>query len=230
MKKKHSVVISILLVCTFLLCACNFSSSNTSSSHSDSDTIRFATGGTSGTDYTYGSALSQVFNEKLENVNLTVQSTGAGKANIFAIEDDKADLAIVGNDVLYYAYQGTDLFAADGAITGFSAVAALYPEVCQIIARKDLTAIEDLKGLRISVGNTNSSVESNAREILEAYGISFDDIIVQHLGLSDSVDALKSNKIDAFFCTTDLSDSPSLHLMMQMQSVSCQLTMHIPKS
>ena len=57
------------------------------------------------------------------------------------------------------------------------------------------------KGKRVSVGDAGSGVEFNARQILEAYGISFDDIEVNNLGFGDSSDALKDGKIDAFFCT-----------------------------
>ena len=51
------------------------------------------------------------------------------------------------------------------------------------------------------MGDAGSGVEFSARQILEAYGISFDDIEVNNLGFGDSSDALKDGKIDAFFCT-----------------------------
>ena len=57
------------------------------------------------------------------------------------------------------------------------------------------------KGKRVSVGDAGSGVEFNARQILEAYGISFNDIEDNNLGFGDSSDALKDGKIDAFFCT-----------------------------
>ncbi|MCL1929322.1 MAG: TAXI family TRAP transporter solute-binding subunit, partial [Treponema sp.] len=49
-------------------------------------------------------------------------------------------------------------------------------------------------------GDAGSGAEFNARQILEAYGISFDDIGKQNLGFGASADALRDNKIDAFFC------------------------------
>ena len=100
-----------------------------------------------------------------------------------------------------YGYKGTDLFAEEGAADQFNTVAALYAEVCQVVATKDITSIEDLKGKRVSVGDAGSGVEFNARQILEAYDITFEDIDVNNLGFGDSSDALKDGKIDAFFCT-----------------------------
>ena len=134
-------------------------------------------------------------------MNINVQSTGASKANIYLVNDGEADLAIVQNDVMDYAYNGTDLFAEEGAAKDFTTVAALYAEVCQIVSSGDIKSVADLKGKRVSVGDAGSGVEFNARQILEAYDISFDDIQVNNLGFGDSADALKDGKIDAFFCT-----------------------------
>lgn len=186
-----------------------------------SQTLKFATGGTTGTYYAYGGVISNILNSKLSTSQLNVQSTGASKANIFLIEDGEADVALVQNDVMDYASKGTDLFAEDGAVTGFSTAAALYAEVCQIISSGDIKTIEDLKGKRISVGDAGSGVEFNARQILEAYGITFEDIEVNNLSFGDSADALKDGKIDAFFCTagapttaiSELSTTNSMNLL-----------------
>lgn len=163
--------------------------------------ITMGTGGTTGTYYAFGGVIANVLNGKNVGVNINVQSTGASKANIYLVNDGEADMAIVQNDVMDYAYSGTDLFADEGAATGFSTVAALYAEVCQVVSTGDIKSIGDLKGKRVSVGDAGSGVEFNARQILEAYGISFDDIQVNNLGFGDSSDALKDGKIDAFFCT-----------------------------
>ena len=140
------------------------------------------TGGTTGTYYAYGGVLANILNGKMSSAQINVQSTGASKANIFLIDDKEADLAIVQNDIMDYAFNGSDLFAEDGAVTSFSSVAGLYAEVCQIVASGDIKSIADLKGKRVSVGDAGSGVEFNSRQILEAYDISFDDIEVNNLG------------------------------------------------
>ena len=187
----------------------------------DAVSLKMATGGTTGTYYAYGGVIANILNGKLGSLQLNVQSTGASKANIFLIDDGEADVAIVQNDVMDYASKGTDLFEEDGAIESFSAGAALYAEVCQIISSGDIKSVEELKGKRVSVGDAGSGVEFNARQILNAYGISFDDIEVNNLGFGDSADALKDGKIDAFFCTagapttaiTELATTNSINLL-----------------
>jgi len=162
-------------------------------------TLKMATGGTTGTYYAFSGAISQVLSEKIDNLTFDIQSTGASKANIYLIADKEADIGIVQNDVMYYAYNGIDLFDGE-AVKGFSAMAGCYAEVVQIVSKKSINSIEDLKGKRVSVGDVGSGCEFNARQILEVYGMTFDDIEVHNLSFNDSATALKDDKIDAFFC------------------------------
>ena len=188
MKKIIALLLALTMV--FALCACGKSATK----------LTYATGGTSGTYYGFSGVIANVLNEKLKDtLNLNVESTGASKANIQLIATGDADIAIVQNDVMYYAYTGTDLFAGGDPITGFSAVCSCYPEYVQILAKKDITSIEDLRGKRVSVGDAGSGTEFNAKQILAAYGISFDDIVVSNQSFADSADALKVGSIDAAF-------------------------------
>lgn len=188
MKKRLYLLILMLVVVSLLLAGCG-----------KKTTLKMATGGTTGTYYAYSGTVSQVLSQKIDNLSFDVQSTGASKANIYLIADKEADIAIVQNDVMYYAYNGIDLFAGE-KVSGFSAMAGVYAEVCQIVAKDGINSIEDLRGKRVSVGDIGSGVEFNARQILEAYGITFDDIIVNNLSFGDSATAFKDDKIDAFFC------------------------------
>ena len=220
MRKRFSAAMALALSCAMVLTACSGGSKpaeTTAAAAADTTAaaettaaaapsgdvqkLTMGTGGTTGTYYAYGGVIANVLNSKDIGVNINVQSTGASKANIYLVNDGEADLATVQNDVMDYAYNGTDLFAEEGAAKDFTTVAALYAEVCQIVSSGDIKSVEDLKGKRVSVGDAGSGVEFNARQILEAYGISFDDIQVNNLGFGDSADALKDGKIDAFFCT-----------------------------
>ena len=162
--------------------------------------IRMATGGNTGTYYAYGSAVGQILSEKTKFA-IIPQSTGASKANIQLIDVGEVELAIVQNDVMDYAWRGVDLFSGE-KINSFSSMAGLYAEVCQVVVNSasGIKTLADLKGRNVSVGDAGSGVEFNARQILEAYGITFDDIGKQNLSFTASAAALRDNKIDAFFC------------------------------
>jgi TRAP transporter TAXI family solute receptor len=198
MKAVKLAFISVLLLAAVNVWASGKAQSGTTSS--GSVRIRMATGGSTGTYYAFGSAVGQILREKTGNA-ITIQSTGASKANIQLIAAGEVELAIVQNDVMDYAYRGVDLFNGE-VIQDFQTMAALYAEVCQVVANPaaGITSIADLKGKNVSVGDAGSGTEFNARQILEAYGITFDDIGKQNLSFGASADALRDNKIDAFFC------------------------------
>lgn len=222
MKKRLVVVLAVILAFTsvfFAGCGDNSASGNDGV---DATSINVGTGGTTGTYYGFCNVVATVINEKTD-MELTVQSSGASKANILDIDDGIVQLAIVQNDVMDYAYNGTSLFENDGAIKSFSTLGAVYAEVCQIVARADsgIKTVADLKGKKVSVGDSGSGVEFNAQQILGAYDITFEDIDKQNLSFQASADALKDGKIDAFFCTagaptvaiTDLSTTTGIVLV-----------------
>ena len=164
------------------------------------DNLTLGTGGTTGTYYAIGGVMATVLNDKLTESQLTVTSTGASKANIQMIDEGTADLALVQNDVMYYANTGTDLFETEGAYDSFAAVAGLYDETIQIVTcDSSIQTVADLKGKSVSVGDAGSGTEFNAKQILEAYDLSFDDIKVVNASFGESADSLKDGKIDAAF-------------------------------
>ena len=192
MKKFVSTLVAAALAGT-LIVAMAFSASA-------AETLTLGTGGTTGTYYAVGGVLATVLNPILEESQITVTSTGASKANIQEIEDGYSDLATVQNDVMYYAYTGTDLFESEGAYDSFRAIAGLYDETVQIITCNDsIKTVADLAGKSVSVGDSGSGVEFNAKQILAAYDLSFDDISVVNASFGDSADSLKDGKIDAAF-------------------------------
>jgi len=161
--------------------------------------IRFATGGVAGTYYPFGTAIATVLTERL-GIPITVQSSGASRANIQLMQAGEVEMALVQNDVMDYAWQGVDLFAGE-QFRGFRTIAALYPEVCQIVAVPGINSIADLRGRHVSVGDAGSGTEFNARQILAAHGITFADINVHNLGFGASADALRDGRIEAAFVT-----------------------------
>ena len=207
MKKSIALILALLTTATVFLSSCG----------NKAEKIILATGGNTGTYYGYGMAMGPILQEKT-GIKFDVQSTGASKANIQLVDMKEANMAVVQNDVMYYAYTGTDLFEGT-EIKGFSAVATLYPELCQIVASEasGIKSVADRAGKRVSVGDAGSGVEFNAKQILAAYGIDIDkDINKQNLGFGPSADALKDDKIDAFFCVAGIPTTAITDLAMGM--------------
>lgn len=166
-----------------------------------------ATGGTSGTYYPFGGAIANIWNTKVENMNVTAQATGASAENLRLVSKGDAEFATVQNDVMDYAYYGTDMF--DAKLPNILAIGTMYEEVVQIAARVDsgIKTISDLRGKRVSIGDAGSGVEFNAKQILEGYGLTFDDIKKSNLSFKESGEGLQNGTLDACFVTAGVPNA-----------------------
>ncbi|MGN0542220.1 MAG: TAXI family TRAP transporter solute-binding subunit [Acutalibacteraceae bacterium] len=209
MKKKLAVVLSLMLVFAVVFCtACGGKTdgnggTNAAPGNSASDTIakiKVGTGGNTGTYYAFTTAACQIL--ATDAYSFEVLSTGGSQANIEGIEDGDYQMAIVQNDVMNYAYEGSNGF--NEKIQSFSAIGCVYPEVCQIIATKasGIKTVADLKGKNVAVGDAGSGVYYNATQILAAAGIDIEkDINKTAASFGDSATQLKDGSIDAAFIT-----------------------------
>lgn len=164
--------------------------------------INIATGGTAGTYYPLGGAIAEILNKNISGVSASAQSTGASVANVNMLKDGSVDLAFVQNDIAYYAANGTEMFQGK-KVEGLKALATLYPETVQIVTleRSGIKNVGDLKGKRVAVGASGSGTEANARQILEAHGITYNDIKPLYLSFAEAANSLKDGSVDAAFVT-----------------------------
>lgn len=188
---------------------------------SASSTLRFVTGGESGTYYAFGSVIAQHATNNA-GVNVVGLAGNGSQANVMALNDKTAELAFCQSDVMAYAYEGTNLFAETGKVDCFSTLGALYTEQVQIVTlNPDIKTVADLEGKNVSIGAAGSGVYFNAIDILGVYGLSEDDIKPTYQSFGDSADALKDGKIDAAFivagapttAVTDLATTKDVHLV-----------------
>lgn len=163
--------------------------------------INIGTGGTAGTYYPLGGAVAEILKDELK-YNATAESTGASAANINLLNSGSVDIAFIQNDVSYYADQGTELFEGK-KVEGLKCLATLYPETCQLMTLKGtgIASVADLKGKKVAVGAAGSGVEANARQILKAAGLTYEDIDEQYLSFAEAASGLKDGNIDAGFIT-----------------------------
>lgn len=202
MKKKLALIL-VGAMLTMSLAACGQPAAGSGSGSGEGSAeplkITLATGGTSGTYYAVGGAMQTVLNDKLSLSELNVTSTGASKVNVNMITDGEAEMAILQSDVISYAHTGTNTFEATGVEDNALWVAGLYNETVQIIATPDITDVAQLKGKTVCVGDVGSGTEVNTKQVLAAYGLTFDDINVVHGSFQVGVDGIKDGKIDAAF-------------------------------
>lgn len=233
MKKKLTALLAVafagVLAMGLVGCSSGGGSSEGSNNASSGGTtsMRFVTGGESGTYYAYGNVLAQFATNGEYNLDITALSGNGSQANVQALQDDDADIAFCQSDVLAYAYEGTNLFEEDGAYKDFSIVADLYQEQVQIVTcNPNIKSVADLKGKTVSVGAARSGVYFNAVDVLAAYDMTLDDITPVYQSFGDSADSLKDEKIDAAFIVagapttaiTDLSTTKTAYLISMDQA------------
>jgi len=175
--------------------------------------LSIATGGTGGVYYPIGGGFAEMINNHIDGAQATAEVTGASVENMGLIMRGDADLALVLADTAYQAYTGTGDF--DGRqIENTRALASVYPNAVQLVtlAESDIQSIADLAGKRVSVGAPGSGTELNARALLEANGVNYEDFTPQRLNFNETADAIRDGDIDAGFWSVGPPTSSILNL------------------
>ena len=170
--------------------------------------IKFGTAGVGGNYYEFG----QAFAEKVApdaGVTIEVKETAGSAANIRLLSGGFIQLAIAQADMI------------ENNVDGFSAIASLYTESCQIVAREDIETVPQLRGKRVSIGETESGTEANAHQILQAFGLSSGSVTEVNMSYAQASEAMKNGEIDAMFVTAgfptavieDLAKSQKINLL-----------------
>jgi TRAP transporter TAXI family solute receptor len=144
--------------------------------------------------------MANLWNEEVDGVRVTPQATGASVENMALMGKGDLDLGMAVNMTADDAYNGWADFEGQ-AVKNFGAIGVIYPEVIQIVVPKesDIESITDLKGKRVAVGPQGSASVNTTRDILQAYGLTFDDISPFYDAFGDAATKLKDGQLDASF-------------------------------
>jgi TRAP transporter TAXI family solute receptor len=174
-----------------------------------------ATGGTGGTYYPLGGVLAQALTTKVPDVIVTAQSGNASTANLNLIRSHSIESAFVQNNTAYQAYNGTDQFEGQ-PVKNVRGIASLYPEVIQIVTRKEagITTVMDLRGKSVIPGDRGSGTAVDAENILKQAGMSFDDFgSLDWLSFAGISQRMQDNQADAGFITAGIPTSSVMELV-----------------
>lgn len=187
--------------------------------------LSIATGGTGGVYYPMGGGLAEVINNHVAGYSATAEVTGASVENMGLIATGDADLAIGLADTVVQAYSGTGRFEGQ-QLPMVRGLASLYANMIQIVALESagIRSLQDLRGKRVSIGAPGSGTEVNASAILEANGITYDDIDEQRLNFNETADALANGDIDAGFWSVGAPTSSILNLSTTQRIVIIALS------
>ncbi len=164
--------------------------------------ITIGTAGVTGVYYPAGGAICRMVNRgrKEHSIHCTVESTGGSIANLEAIHNKDIDFGIVQSDLLYYAYNGKEIFSDAGMDKKLRVLLSLHFEPFTIVARKNakITTFDDLKGKKVYMGPAGSGMRATMEGLIVQKGMNkktFANIVDVKSG--DQSKALCDGKIDA---------------------------------
>src|SRR5207244_9201818 len=185
--------------------------------------ISISTGGTGGVYYPLGGGMANILSKYVPGLQATAEVTGGSIDNLKLIATGKPYIAFSMADAGQDAYRGEDKFK--GAKVPLRTLMVLYPNRMHVVTIDGIgiTKMADLRGKRISTGSPGSATEGMGFRVIEAAGLDKDrDMKRERLGVSESVNALKDRKIDAFFwvgglptaAVTDLANTPGIKIKL----------------
>ncbi|WIY23678.1 TAXI family TRAP transporter solute-binding subunit [Parasedimentitalea psychrophila] len=179
--------------------------------------LKFFTIGTGGTAYTYypvGGVIANAISKPpgsrecdaggscgVEGLIASAVSSRGSVDNVNAIVSGLRNSGFAQSDVAYWAYTGTGTREGKEPATDLRTIAALFEEHIHLVALadSDINSVADLKGKRVSLDEPGSGTYVDANLILDANGLSVDDVTAEALKGGAASEALRNGKIDAFF-------------------------------
>ena len=176
--------------------------------------FRIGTGGTAGTYFPIGGLIANAISNPpgsracadggscgVPGLVATSVASNGSVANVASIASGAVQSAFVQSDVAHWAYTGTGIYEGRPKVEILRAIANLFPESFQLVARSGsgIRKIQDLKGKRVSLDEPGSGTLVDARLIFAAYGLTEKDVKAEYLKPQQAADKLKDGALDAFF-------------------------------
>lgn len=165
--------------------------------------LTLGTAGTTGTYYVVGAAMANEVNNSNDKLTVVAQATNGGVENINLCMMGDMELGFTNADAAYWSSYGGgtgyyEAYADPGNIKG---VMRLYESQGHMIttANSDIESYADLKGKKVCLGPPSSTIPAMSIAILEAYGITLDDIEASYLSIAEGLEKLTDGSIDATF-------------------------------
>ncbi|MCA9738557.1 MAG: TAXI family TRAP transporter solute-binding subunit [Gemmatimonadota bacterium] len=159
--------------------------------------MSIGTAGTGGIYYPIGGAIASRLSVADSSRQYTAEVTGGSVENVNRMVNGQMDLAFALPVTLYEAYNGSETFPEP--IKNLRILAPLYANMTHIMVGPGsrVQSISELKGTRVAVGPPGSGTEQIAKQVLEAHGVTYDDIDVRYLSFAEAAAALKDRALDA---------------------------------
>ncbi len=165
--------------------------------------LLLGTSSVGGTYYVWGAGWSKIMNEKVDNVDCSVEVTGGPNTNMQLIQQDEMELGFVTTWLGGEGWSGTG-WTEGKKYDKMRGMFATYYSVMYIYSLKDsgIESVYDFEGKNIAVGSPGATSDLAGRALLEILGIKVKS--VTSLPTDGQLSALKDGTIDACFSITGI--------------------------
>jgi len=221
MIKKHTLKLVVVLSVLILLLAGGAAAAELTTSPMK---LTILAGTPGGVWYAMAEGIAGIIRQEIPGANITV-AQGSDAANIVMVQQGKADIGFAYANTIKSAVSGTGNFQGK-ATPDIQILTNVFPSVHQIIfnANSGITDISQFKGrkVRISVNTRASMMEVVAKNVLQEYGISYDDIIknggqVLYAASKEQNDGMRGGHLDGYFSSGPIPMSQATELMVTMK-------------
>ncbi len=173
-----------------------------SAAEPDVQFVRIATGGTGGNFYRLGAGIASVWNDEVEDIVASTQSTDGSPHNAELLAAGEVEIAFMGADIARDAYHNTGRFAdePEGYYQALNFITYLYPNPQMFLvmdwAADEIDTMADIAGKRVSKGAIGSLGEVYFLETMKVLGIDPDDVIQEHTVHGAAIDQVRDRHID----------------------------------
>lgn len=228
MKGKFSKLILSVLALSLVLGGAAFSAAPAEAADKKLD-VAICGGSIGGAWAAIGEGVGEVIRRSYPGSN-TAYEVGQEAANIVLVSRGRIQLGIAHAQLLKLGMEGSDPFRE--AYDNLRALMVLYGEAVEhFVVRSDagISTFDELKdkqfGLRLNLNTKDSFMEIVGRKVLEAYGITYDDLAswggaVNFMSMSPSLDLMRDGKIQAY---SNVIQVPSSHIVDVSTNVNLTL-------
>ncbi len=158
--------------------------------------VSLGTAGTGGIYYPLGGTVASLMSTADSARQYNAEVTGGSLENVTRLRDGEIELGMSIGTTIYEAHTGGTGF--DSAFSDLRVVAPLYPNQGHVLVPEgsDVRSVADFEGRRLSVGSAGSGTEQFTRQLLAAYGLTYEDLNERFLTFSESSQALGDASID----------------------------------
>ena len=164
----------------------------------DRQEYRLGTAALGGAYYPLGQGLASLVTRHAEGISMVPIVTRGALENPRLVSGGELEMALTNADLAYYAHRGEGPYEAPLDIL---AAGALHPSILHLIARAggSVSNFADLRGKQVAIGPAGGPTVTLTSLLLEAHGMSLDDIVPSFLSYSDGFTQLGDANVDAAF-------------------------------